>query len=73
MMSASYNLIGRSMSTKTEEPKYPPFLPRVNKMTEAYQLHIKPVIGPFAVQMEIYSAPIDFMIPTTTHPLKGEP
>ena len=39
----------------------------------AYHLLTKPVVGPFAVQMEIYSVPEGDLLPSTAYPTKGKP
>ena len=39
---------------------------------EASHLQDKPLVGPFAVQMEIYSVPEYDLMPGTIHPAKGE-
>ena len=53
---------------------YPEFWKRVDEMAfgEASHLAEKPLVGPFAVQMEIYMAPEDSLISATAHPTKGE-
>ena len=74
MTSSSYR-IGGPLSTQRQDPKYPAFLPRVDEMSfgDASHLQTKPVVGPFAVQMEIYSASESDLMPSTAHPSKGDP
>ena len=74
MISSSYR-IGAPPTTRREEPRYPAFLPRMDEMSfgEASHLQTKPIVGPFAVQMEIYFVPESYLMPTTAHPTKVEP
>ena len=73
MPSVSYR--AGAQPTQSELPTYPAFLPRVDEMSfdEASHLQAKPLVGPFAVQMEVYSAPEDSLLPTTAHPAKVKP
>ena len=73
MTSSSYRT-GGPLSTQRQDSKYPAFLPRVDEMSfgDASHLQDKLIVGPFAVQMEIYSAPEGDLIPTTAHHSKGE-
>ena len=75
MMTSSSYRIGVPLPTQREDPKYQAFLPLVDDMTydEVSSLQNIPIVGPYAVHMEIYSEPEDSMKPATADPTNGDP